>query len=205
MLNKTILAGLLSILSTGFLISCASTQVTGAWKDADYNKKLSNVLVIGVSDNTTARRMYEDTLVSKFREHGIKAVSAAAIIPSDNDLNKEGIKTAIEGKGFDAVIITRLIRLQSETQYVPPTNYVTSGPHYGSMYGYYDSVYGMAYDPGYMVDVTIASLETNIYETAGEKLIWSMTTESFAPDQLDKIISELESLIFNKLSKDGLI
>ncbi len=205
MLNKTILAGLLIILSVGFLISCASTQVTGAWKDADYNKKLSNVLVIGVSDNMTTRRLYEDTLVSKFRKNGVKAVSAAAITPPGKKFNKETIKEIIKDKSFDAVIITRLIRLQNETQYVPPTNYVSAGPHYGSMYGYYDRAYGMAYDPGYMVDITIASLETNIYETAGEKLIWSMTTESFSPDQLDKIISELESLIFDKLSKDSLI
>ena len=187
-----------------WLASCANTQVTGAWKDADYRDKLTNVLVIGISDNTTTRRMFEDTVVRKFSEHDVKATSSATIAPQDKQLDKETIKKIIDENDFDAVLITRMVGLKTETQYVPATNYVTS-PYYGSMYGFYNHAYGLAYDPGYMVDITIATLETNIYETAGEKLIWSMTTDSFAPDQIAKTISELESLIFSQLVKDGLI
>lgn len=187
-----------------FLASCANTQVTGSWKDATFESKLSNVLVIGISDNFTTRRMFEDTIVKKFAERGITATSSATIAPQDKQLDQETIENIIDERDFDAVLITRMIGLKTETQYVPATNYVTA-PHYGSMYGFYNHAYGLAYDPGYMVDITIASLETNIYETAGKTLVWSMTTDSFAPDQIAKTISELETVIFQQLAKDGLI
>ncbi len=198
------ISGLLATASLILLASCANTQVTGSWKDAAYNEKLSNVLVIGISDNITTRRMFEDTIVKKFTEHGIEATSSATLAPQDKQLDKAAIEKIIEENDFGAVIITRMVGLKNETQYVPATNYVTA-PYYSSMYGFYNHAYGLAYDPGYMVDITIASLETNIYETADKQLIWSMTTESFAPNQIAQTISELESVIFRQLAKDGLI
>lgn len=179
-------------------------MMTGSWRDATYDSKLSNALVIGISDNITTRRMFEDTIVNKFSGYGIAATSSAAITPQDKQLDKAAIEKIIEENDFDAVIITRMVGLKNETQYVPATNYVTA-PYYRSMYGFYNHAYGLAYDPGYMVDITIASLETNIYETAERKLVWSMATESFAPDQIAKTISELETIIFRQLARDGLI
>lgn len=63
----------------------------------------------------------------------------------------------------------------------------------------------MAYSPGYLVDETIVSLETNMYVTPDEKLIWSLTSESFNPNNANKVINELAAIIIKELTKDGLI
>jgi hypothetical protein len=189
------------------LISCATTGITGAWKDKDYNKPLTKVLVIGMSDNIARRRIYEDTLVKQFEQNGITAISSAALFSPQKKFEKDELEAAIKENSFDAVLVTRLVSVEKDTRYVRGTVYVHRPPqnYYYNFYDYYGRAQPVVYSPGYLEDVTIVSLETNIYETEQENLIWSISSETFNPGDVNRTVKELSKLIVNRLSKDGLL
>ena len=190
---------------TLLLASCASTRITGEWRDTGYDKSISKILVIGMSANTVLRRSYEDSLVSHFSDHGVTAVSGATTLPEDEEVSKESIKKAIEGKGFDAVLVTRLIGVDEQQTYISTSDYAPPAPYYRNFYDYYHRTYPTVYRRDYLVTDTIVTLETNIYEAETGNLIWAITSESFNPDQANTLAEYLSNIIVDKLAKDGLI
>ena len=187
------------------LASCASTRITGEWRDAAYDKSISKILVVGMSANTVLRRSYEDSLVSHFNDHGVEAVSGATILPEDKEVSKETIKKAVEGKGFDAVLVTRLVGVDEQHTYVSTSDYAPPAPYYRNFYDYYNRTYPTVYRRDYLVTDTIVTLETNIYDVETGNLIWAITSESFNPDQANDLAKYLSDIIVDKLAKEGLI
>lgn len=191
--------------------SCATTEITGKWSDKEYDKPITKILVIGLSKDTIRRRIFEDTLVEQLEKKGLTALSSAAILPQDQELDEATLEPVLAEQSIDAVLITRLVKVEKDTKYVPGQYVASPGvyrpPHdyYHGFYDYYYRAQPMAYSPGYLVDETIVSLETNMYVTPDEKLIWSLTSESFNPNNANKAINELAAIIIKELTKDGLI
>jgi len=61
------------------------------------------------------------------------------------------------------------------------------------------------FTPGRMVHDVVVSIETNLYDTASEKLVWSMTSRSFNPVDAGEVIMPLSDSIIKDLAKNGLI
>lgn len=187
------------------LAACATSNfVSGSWKDSDYHRKIGKVLVVGLSKNQTRRRTFEDTLVEQFHRIGIAAVPSYRLVPLHEPLNKEAVrqevKMAIQGKNFDTVLVSHLIGVDKSTTYVPPSTHLE--------YGFYRNIvtaYSIVYTPGYLEHDTVVSLETNLYDTASEKLIWSMTSHSFNPADAMDVIKPLSRTIIKDLSAQGLV
>lgn len=194
-----ILTALLSALA---LASCASSNtVVGTWKDKNYHKQLSKVLVIGLTKRQNLRRTFEDTLVRKLRERGVDATSSIGIIHLGKTLDREtvraDIKAAVEKRRFDNVLVTRLIKVDQQTTYIPPGDH----PKY-SFYGTIMTEYSSVYTPGYLVNSTVVSLETSLYDTVSEKMVWSMTSQSFNPKTAQDIIDTLSDYIVKDLARN---
>jgi hypothetical protein len=158
-----------------------------------------------MSDKVTVRRSYEEKLVQELKKKGVNAVPSAAIMPGDELPDKESVRTAIQGKGFDSVLVTRIIGVEKETRYIPPRTYVIPDRNYYGFYDYYYRSYQVVQQPGYLEEETIVSLETNIYDVNTEKLVWAITSESFNPNKAAEVIKPLSKLIVDKLRKDKMI
>ncbi len=183
------------------LSSCASTYVTGSWKDANYTRPVQKVMVIGLGENKGRRRLFEDTLAAAFIKDGKQAVPSANYFDDIREISKETVLPIVKENNIDAVIVARMISVDKEQRFVPSAY----PAHYNSFYGYYGRVGGNYYDPGYYVEDTLVSLEINLYETANAKLIWAITTETFSPENINKEINKLSSLIMSNLRKEGLL
>jgi len=198
-----IIIGILFII---YFSGCATTtQLTGSWKESGVINKPGHVLVIGISKNSVARRTYESALVNKLNEQGVNAVTAASIFPADQKIDRPLIVDAVKKHGFDSVLVTRVVGKDKEVNYVPGMTYVVPHRSYNDFHNYYGSYGHVVHEPGYVYTETIVSLETNLYETKADKLIWAITTESVNPNKIDKEINSLAELIIEQLVKDGLI
>jgi len=197
---------IIGILFTIYFSGCASTiQLTGSWKESGFINKPNNILVIGISKNSVARRKYEDALVNKLNDRGVNAVTAASIFPTDIKLDRPLIVDAVKKHDFDNVLVTRVVSNDKEVSYVSGTTYVVPHGSYNNFHNYYGSYGHVVHEPGYVYTDTIVSLETNLYETKEDKLIWAITTESVNPNKIDKEIDNLAELIIVQLVEDGLI
>lgn len=202
--NRTTVLFIAALL-LAMLSGCASTRLIGTWSEPTYKNKIQKILVVGLAQNESIKRSYESTLSEVIRAKGAQAEPAGDMLPVGSEATKESIKAAIAGKGFDTVLVTRLVSKQEEQRYVPGTPYPVPHSYYYGFNDYYMNVYPTVYSPGYLVNDTIVNLETNIYETEGGKLVWAVMSESFNPDDVNKEIRSLSEVLVDRMKKDGLL
>jgi hypothetical protein len=199
----------LIVLCAGILLNaCASTKLTEVWVDeARKNTPVSDVLVIGVTEEEGVRRSFEGKFVKAFQAEGAEAVSSANVIKIDGDrkLEKDEIMKAVYKYDNDSVLITTLVSIDSKNEYRPPRVY--GGYGYGGFYNHYG--YGHSYvttiDPGYSVTHTSYRLDTNLYDVKTEKVLWSGVSQTMNPKSDKKLIDDVIKVVMKALKKNGLV
>jgi hypothetical protein len=203
-------ASLVGVALAIWLGGCASTQLVDVWRDESYaGRPLTKVLVIAVSDEERGRRIFEDSFAREFRAHGVEAVPGYSLLSMDAGLEREAISELIEGKGFDGVVISHNAGIDEETVYVPGRTrtevWGDGDPRRRGYDGYYRRTWETVSDPGYTTKYTTVFIETNIYETAEQKLIWSARSESYNPASTLEIIDALSKEVIASMKQGGLL
>jgi len=167
----------------------SSTKLTNVWSDPSLQtNSLRKLMVVGVAQSPSVRRMFEDTFASALQQQGVQATASYTVMPEIRD--STAMRAALEQSGCDGVFVTRLVDQKTVDTYYPPTaTYVGTpyyGGYYGGYYGYYSTSYAMMTSPGYTVENEVIHLETNLYRTADAKLVWAALSESWLEQAADK-------------------
>jgi hypothetical protein len=178
------------------LASCASTTLQSTWRDSAYSGgPFKRLFVLGLSARDgTARRVLEDVLVAKLKAGGVDAVPGWQYL-ADGPMDEAGFAAAVGRSGADALLMVRLLGVETQTTVWPPM-----GPRIG-WYGAYSGWY--AYP-----DVTqsqIAYVETTVFDTKTRRMIWSGTSETLNPSSVQKDAPAFADVILGALSKNGLL
>ncbi len=189
------------LLLAGLIVgACASTKPIMEWRDEGFSGQLNHILVIAASDQVTQRRAIEDDYVKALTAVPVTAVPSYTLMDSDLALSRETVEVAIAGQGFDAVLVTRLLGVEEVEEYQPPVTY----DHYRSYHRYYQRSLDYS-SPGYYRKYKILKLETNLYDTATQELIWSMQSETIDPSAPQDVIEAQIVLTIERLTQGGLI
>ena len=104
------------------------------------------------------------------------------------------------------ILVTHLIGVENKEVYHPPkTHAVPSRGYHNRFNSYYPRVYEYVHEPGYYTQHKNVNLETNLYETRTEKLIWSVTSETLDPGSVNSIIESLSNEVIKNLRKNNLL
>ena len=192
--------------SVFFLTACAGTKFLSVWTDSTYSGGTFNkIMIVGVSDKLSNRRIFEDELVKQFKSHGTEAISSATHIPIMKELNESAIKETAQKLNADAVLITHLEGVSEKTVFHPPVHDYSANPNYNRFGYYYRSVHQHVYTPGYVATYKYVRLENKLYETATEKLLWAATSETFDPDTVNSVVESLAAIVIKSLKEKSLI
>jgi len=121
-------------------------------------------------------------------------------------VNLDYIKTQVRANKIDAVLVSRLIKVDKNITYVPGQPYYPY-PYYSTFYGYYGAIYPMVYSPGYLKEEKKVRIETNLYSAAtpdGE-LVWTGVSDTFNPSSTKKAIEGVVKLVVKELEKEQLL
>ena len=146
----------------GFTACAASTKIVNQWVSPDYTSpRFRKIMVIGVSKQPSIRRTFEDQFVTKLKAAGVDAVPSYLYIPEDGQVDEGRLQAAVKQAGADAVIITRLVRVEKKTEVSP--GFYQPAPAIGFYRGYSAAWVGY-YEPPrvYQYDVYIS--ETSLYD-----------------------------------------
>ena len=102
-------------------------------------------------------------------------------------------------------LVTRLIDEKTETAYYSGSSYAVPNSYYGGYYPYYSSSYMVMSSPGYTVENTTVSLETNLYEVSGGKLIWSGLTDTLLSGDLLGDIGDVIKVLVDEMAREKLV
>jgi hypothetical protein len=186
----------------------SSTKLVTSWSEPDYTgEPFQRVLVVAHISDELQRRSYEQHFVQQISNERITGIAGHSLMPNTGDFDEESeLRAAVRESGADAVLLAKLVGVEQKERYVPPRmDYV---PSYGYGYGFYD-YYGMSYRsvyrPGYTTVDTVVRLETTVFATDTEKMVWAGATESFNPSSAQKVITENADLIIASMKKARLL
>ena len=205
-----------ALLFIGILLvsACSSTRLVDSWKNPELvSFEPKKMLVVGITDNLTARKIFEEKLKNAFILRNIYAVESMAILndgftgskKSEEEIDKMVKKIA--DQGFDTVVITSVKgvdeRVDYSTYYYPTIGYRWS--RFGRYYYWYQDIY---YRPQYYDSYKVYNVETVIYNINADdtkSLVWVGALNLVDPQSITSTVNEYVNKIIKQLEREKLI
>lgn len=187
------------------LASCAtSTQFNAQWLNPEAGNRLPvrNVLVIGISRDSTARRIYEDAMVAQLAARGVKAQPAYKSLPQDGPAPQSAIEKAVRDAGADAVLVSRTVSVTNEVRVSPG---MVMGPPagfgWGGFYGFYHGMWSSAYAiPPNVYTVQNVVVDTRLFDAKDFMVLWSGSSTTNPTSSMQTTISEFAATLVTALA-----
>jgi hypothetical protein len=184
---------ILLLLALATLSGCETMSVTNEWKDPAWaGPPAHSVLVIGVAQNPGTRRVFEDTFAQQLNANGVQGIPSYTVLGSSADSNQ--LREAVQKTGAQALMITRVQKIQQKVDVSPG--------YYGGFYGWYGGAWASTPMVSQYEQVT---LETSVWSTSNEKLIWSTTTQNIGTSDIPGKTASLAQTLIPKLKADNVI
>lgn len=199
------------ILTAVTLLFGKSSKLIASWRNPSYApaQKFHRVLAMGFSNKMEVRADFEDALAAELTSKGLEAVAGNTILlrPPGTQLDLTYLREQIRANQIEAVVVSRLVKVDKTVTYTPGTAYFVPYPYYNTFYGYYGTLYPVVYSPGYLQEEKKVRVETNVYVTTAPdgQLIWTGTTDTFNPSNVHSAIKGLVNLLVAKMQKDDVL
>lgn len=198
------------VFASAATVYSASNKLVMSWKNPNYSptKKFHRVLALGFSNRVGIRVDFEDALAAELASKGLEAVAGNTILlrPPGTKLDLNYLREQIQANQIEAVVVSRLIKVDNTVTYIPGAAYPVPFPYYNTFYGYYGTLYPVVYSPGYLQKEKKVRVETNLYYVNGApegQLIWTGMTDTLNPSDVHKAIQGLVKLVVTKMEKEG--
>ena len=206
---RRIILLLTAVLLAAGVAAHAKTKLVASLVSPGYaGHRFHKVLVIGMSSNVGVRADFEDDMSAALARDGIEVVPGHTILlrPEGSKPDLDYLKTQVREHHIEAIVVSRLVKVDKTVTFVPGSSYMVPYPYYNSFYGYYPMAYTQVYTPDYLREDHKVRVETNLYSTstAEAELVWTGLSDSFNPDSPAKVIEQVVKLTVKDLEKQGI-
>jgi hypothetical protein len=201
------------ILGLLFLIGCTSTKFVDTWRNKEVTTfKPTKLLVVGITDQLTARKIFEEELTKAFTLRGINASEGSTVFNkafTDSKKSEKEIDDMIKGvsdSGYNAILITALKGVDEKRNY--SAGYYDIGyswRRFGRYYYWYQDIY---YNPSYYDTYKVYHVETSIYnlnENEDKSLVWVGSLAIVNPQTITTTVKSYVANIIKQLERENLI
>lgn len=192
-------------------------QITGSYVNEELipQKPYQSVCVAALVPNKESKAKIEAKMVALIQSErkDIKAYTSSQLVSgtlmSQASLTKDQWAEALKKNQVEGMLAITLQDVKTESRYDPAGN-STYNPSFS--YIYYDSYYRYySYHSNTEGDYPMLEtsktyfVETNFYNVDDEKLVWSIQSESFNPENFDDFFNGYSKMLVKELKNKGLI
>ncbi len=152
------------------------------------------MFVVAMSDNLRVRRIFEDKMVQQLTLKGVDAIASYSVFPNKLP-DKSKVNAYLKETKIQTIFVAQLINRENKTVRYPGS--FSSGLLFNN---YYDTTYGYIYNEGYTVSYEYVNIEFTVFDTKSELPIWSASSESVDPTDINKVTDELVKIIVSDMS-----
>ncbi len=186
------------------LCGCATTELTNTWKDPQYNGgPVKKIMVVGISNQASVRRTFEDTFAEILKAKGVEAVSSHTVVPEDGQMAEDKLRAAVQQTAADAVLITRMVEKQTDTAVTAPPPPIGAYRH--TYTGYYSGAWIGYYEPVTVQQFHYFVAETTLFVAERPEPVWSGTTRTMESKDIRAATEGFAKPVIAALKKQGLI
>jgi hypothetical protein len=201
---KTSLLGMVGIVFCTLALSGCSTAtpIVSEWRNPAYaSGPFRRIVVGGPSGETSVRRNFEDEFVVQLRAAGVDAMPSYRYLSEDEGIDENKLKQAAQKARADAVLFVRSVKTEQKT------NYGTTFPNvwfgiFGSNVGASWSGLPAATGPYRYNEYTS---ETALYDVAKNELVWTSTTKTAEPENVQTAIKPYVEAVMKALDAQNLL
>lgn len=204
---------ILLTIGLSLLTACSSIRFVDNWKNPEINSfNPKKLLVVGMTDNLTARKIFEEELKKSFQQRDINAVESTNVFGKNFTISKKSEKEIdkmiqeISHEGFDTVIITSVKGVNERISY--PANYYAVGYRFSRFGHYYYAFQDVYYNPEYYESYKVYNVETAIYNICADEtksLVWVGALNLSNPQTISETVKDYVARIIKQLEYEKLI
>lgn len=184
---------------------CAATKIVTEWSSPEYaSPRFKKIFVIGVSKQPSIRRTFEDEFVNKLKAAGVDAVPSYLYVPEDGQIDEARMDQVVRQANADAVIITRLVRVEKKTEVSPGFYQPAPAISYGFYRGYSTAWLGY-YEPPRVYQYEVYVSETSLYDVTKNQLVWTATAETTDPGDIGNEIKRYVDIVIVALKTKNIL
>lgn len=189
-----------------FLIACAlatpaaaGTKLVSSWRAPDAGPlNFQKVLVLCIAPYES-QRQFGETELSRLMKRTRGVPSYTVMTPADVE-SKEKVLAFMAREGFDGAVVMRFIgagqRVTEGSVYIPT---------YTGFWDYYSVAAPMMRDPNYVRMDRMLQMETQVFATKDDKLIWAGLSTTKNPDSARELVADVARAVAADLKKQKLI
>ncbi|SNR32844.1 hypothetical protein [Lutibacter flavus] len=195
------------------LVGCSSTKLTDSWKNTSYNTyQPKKVLILGVTPNITARKLYESKLTTALNKRGIQGYEGANVLEPEFTNLKQAEKNIekevsnLSKLGFDAILIAAVKGYDERIPY--KGNIFSNDDALQGFENYYFLNQDVYLDTGYYDKYKVFHIEISLYNITsenGKSLVWVASYDVINPKKIKTTIKRCNRAILSTLEKEGII
>ena len=195
------------VLLASALASCTTPgRVERLYRDTAVTEAFANILVVGVHEDGTVRRRYERSVAAALEDAGVIAASSLSVMQTSDEISRDTLVVAAQETGADAVMITRLLSVESRAEVEQGRSTFDASPRGNvPIADFFRYDYAEYQDPMVITTVRTVVLATDLYSVATENRVWSVESTSFDKASDDAILYDVARSISRALTNDGLI
>jgi hypothetical protein len=221
--------GVFAVLILSIILSaCAPSQeISRTWVNREALPKVpyKSIFVIALVQQKN-KAVVEAKVAKVMASKGFKVIKSTDVMPvikqdESGKINKEALANTIRGNNCEALYVIAVKDIKTEKVYgkvdAPsevPTHQIWDPVieytpmefgYYGIYYNYMSDYQEQKYSVNeYALDRTYF-MESNLYDVASEKLIWSIQSKAFNPEDLDSFFKGYSKLLQDQLKKEKLV
>jgi hypothetical protein len=198
----------LVIMAVCLACNSTNTTITNSWKNKEAlrKEKVKSVFIAVITPNKENRAMLETELAYRAKEKGLTAIKSYEVfkdVTKDNMPAHDDILQTIRNTKADAIFTITLRSSETLNTASGPKEPIPTKTI--SFYGYYSNVFPLVYDYNYYSPDKIYYLESRLFDTQTEELVWSAESETYNPANFESFVKGYTETLIKKLESDGLL
>lgn len=196
------------------LCGCAtSTTIQSSWSDPTFSSTpFDRVAVLALFDSMAESRTFEQTAARTLEEHGVDAVPAYTIVNDAQMYEEAELRERLATADVDGILIYRLIAVDERRVYRDPGPYIRvpsalmfGDPYYWyyyprwNYYWHWRSTFDVTRSPEYWQPLTYVIVESSLYDTRRDRLVWTAKSETMDNAQFEALASSIAEEVTDEL------
>jgi hypothetical protein len=195
-----------AVLLFALLVAGCATRspIVSVWRNPAYSAtSFSRIMTGALGGDTSTRRNFEDELIVQLRGSGIDAVASYRLVSEVGAVDESMLKGAARNAAVDALILTRLVRVEDKTEY--SDSYLPLGSSFG-IFGSHGgvSMSGLGGVPSatHYVEYTA---ETTLLDVAKNEAVWTATTVAKEKETRGNPVKSTVDAVVKALSQNNFL
>ena len=189
---------------------CINSEVTNSYVDPKFKElDLHGVLVVAVTQKSSARIEFEDRFTKALKRRGVDAVASHTLVPRQK-AEAEEIIAAADAANLDTILVTRYVGEKSDEVYHPGTVYYTVTPaydpgYYGNFGGYYGRATEVAYQQPVWTENVSHAMISDLYVAKTQERLWQAVSETMQSSSTKQVMDDAIDALVANLKDKGLL